>query len=128
MKIRTKFSIASGIVVFVVISFLSFSSYLLVSDTLEEKTKAYVEDNSLLLAQGISTWLSAKTVQIRLLKDNIEENYSVEKFSKKTWSLVVSKMTFYLIFGTLANETGLRSNNPDRKNPDGVDFRDKPLV
>ncbi|OUR74933.1 chemotaxis protein [Colwellia psychrerythraea] len=125
MKIRTKFSIASGIVVFIVISFISFSSYLLVSNTLEEKTKAYVEDNSLLLAQGISHWLSAKTVQIRLLKNNIEENYSVEIFQNNL-ELSSLKDDFLLMFGTLANETGLRSNNPDRKNPDGVDFRDRP--
>lgn len=62
MKIRTKFSIASGIVVFIVISLLPFSSYILVSNTLEEKSRVYVEDNSLLLAQGISHWLSGKTV------------------------------------------------------------------
>jgi len=125
MKIRTKFSIASGVVVFIVISLLSFSSYLLISKTLEEKTKAYVEDNSLLLAQGISHWLSAKTVQIRLLKNNIEESYSVGTFQKNL-ELSSLKDDFLLMFGTLSNETGLRSNNPDRKNPDGVDFRERP--
>jgi len=125
MKIRTKFSIASGIVVFIVISLLSFSSYLLISNTLEEKTKAYVEDNSLLLAQGISHWLSGKTVQIRLLKNNIEENYSVDTFQDDL-EFSSLKEDFLLMFGTLANETGLRSNNPDRKNPEGVDFRDRP--
>jgi methyl-accepting chemotaxis protein len=125
MKIRTKFSIASGIVVFIVISFLSFSSYLLISNTLEEKTQAYVEDNSLLLAQGISNWLSSKTVQIRLLKNNIEENYSIETFQNHL-ELSSLKIDFLLMFGTLANETGLRSNNPNRKNPEGVDFRERP--
>ncbi|MFT5635219.1 MAG: methyl-accepting chemotaxis protein [Cognaticolwellia sp.] len=125
MKIRTKFSIASGIVVFIVISLLSFSSYLLISNTLEEKTKAYVEDNSLLLAQGISNWLSAKTVQIRLLKNNIEENYSVDIFQNNL-EFSSLKYDFLLMFGTLSNETGLRSNNPDRQNPDGVDFRERP--
>jgi len=125
MKIKTKFSIASGVVVFIVISLLSFSSYLLISKTLEEKTKAYVEDNSLLLAQGISHWLSAKTVQIRLLKNNIEESYSVGTFQKNL-ELSSLKDDFLLMFGTLSNETGLRSNNPDRKNPDGVDFRERP--
>lgn len=125
MKIRTKFSIASGIVVFIVISLLSFSSYLLISKTLEEKTKAYVEDNSLLLAQGISHWLSAKTVQIRLLKNNIEESYSVEKFQKNL-ELSSLKDDFLLMFGALSNETGLRSNNLDRKNPDGVDYKERP--
>jgi len=125
MKISTKFSIASGIIVFVVISFLSFFSYLLVSNTIEEETKAYVEDNSLLLAQGISNWLSAKTVQIRLLKDNIEESYSIKKF-QESLELKSLKSDFLLVFGTLANETVLRSNNPNRKNPDGVDFRNKP--
>ena len=125
MKIRTKFSIASGIVVFIVISLLSFSSYFLISNTLEEKTQAYVEDNSLLLAQGISNWLSAKTVQIRLLKNNIEETYSVESFQRNL-ELSSLKEDFLLMFGTLANETGLRSNDPDRKNPDGVDFKERP--
>jgi methyl-accepting chemotaxis protein len=125
MNIRTKFSITSGIVVFIVISLLSFSSYLLISKTLEEKTKAHVEDNSLLLAQGISHWLSARTVQIRLLKNNIEESYSVEAFQKNL-ELSSLKNDFLLMFGTLSNETELRSNNPDRQNPEGVDYRERP--
>jgi len=125
MKIRTKFSIASGIVVFIVISFLSFSSYLLVSSTLEEKTKAYVEDNAQLLAQGISNWLNSKTVQIRLLKNIIEERYSEETFQSNL-ELNSLKEDFLLMFGTLADETGLRSNNPNRQNPEGVDFRERP--
>ncbi|PKG85710.1 methyl-accepting chemotaxis protein [Colwellia sp. 75C3] len=125
MKIRTKFSIASGIVVFIVISLLSFSSYILISKTLEEKTQAYVEDNSLLLAQGISHWLSGKTVQIRLLKNIIEERYSVKVFQN---SLELNSLTedFSLVFGTLSNETELRSNDPNRKNPDNIDFKDRP--
>ena len=125
MKIRTKFSIASGIVVFIVISLLSFSSYILVSKTLEEKTRAYVEDNSLLLAQGITHWFSGKTVQIRLLKNNIEENYSVGMFQSNL-EFTSLKDDFSLVFGTLSNETGLRSNDPNRKNPDGIDFRKRP--
>jgi methyl-accepting chemotaxis protein len=125
MKIRTKFSLASGIVVFIVISLLSFSSYILISNTLEEKTQAYVEDNSLLLAQGISHWLSSKTVQIRLLKNNIEENYSVESFQSNL-EFNSLKNDFLLMFGTLANEKGLRSNNPNRENPANIDFRERP--
>ena len=125
MKIRTKFSIASGIVVFIVISLLSFSSYLLISNTLEEKTQAYVEDNSLLLAQGISHWLSGKTVQIRLLKNNIEENYSVATFQSNL-EFSSLKEDFLLMFGTLSNERGLRSNDPNRVNPDNIDFKERP--
>jgi len=125
MKIRTKFSIASGIVVFIVISLLSLSSYILVSNTLEEKTQAYVEDNSLLLAQGISHWLSGKVVQIRLLKNNIEEDYTAERFQRNL-ELSSLKDDFLLMFGTLSSETGLRSNNPNRKNPEGIDFRERP--
>jgi Methyl-accepting chemotaxis protein len=124
MKIRTKFSIASGTVVLMVISLLSFSSYFLVSNTLEEKTQAYVEDNSLLLAQGISHWLSGKTVQIRLLKNNIEENYSVEKFQSNL-EFSSLKDEFLLMFATLSNEQGLRSNNPNRKNPADIDYRER---
>jgi methyl-accepting chemotaxis protein len=125
MKISSKFSFASAFVVFIVISLLSFSSFVLISNTLEEKTKADVEDNSLLLAQSISHWLSAKTVQIRLLKNNIEQNYSVDKFQNNL-EFSSLKDDFLLMFGTLSNETGLRSNNPNRKNPDGVDYREKP--
>ena len=125
MKIRTKFSVASGIVIFIVISLLSFSTYLLVDTTLEEKTQAYVQDNSSLLAQNISSWLAGKTAQIELVKSNIERAYSPESFQS---SLEISalKTDFLLVFGTLDNETGLRSNNPDRQNPKNVDFRQRP--
>lgn len=125
MKIRTKFSVASGVVVFIVISLLSFSSYLLISNTLESKTKAYVEDNSLLLAQSISNWLSSKTAQITLLKGVIESNYSADTFQRNL-ELSSLRSDFLLMFGTLSNETSLRSNNPNRKNPDNIDFRDRP--
>ncbi len=125
MKIRTKFSVASGIVVFIVISLLSFSSYLLISNTLESKTKAYVEDNSLLLAQSISNWLASKTAQIEILKSSIEANYSPESFQNNL-ELPSLKNHFLLMFGTLSSEKGLRSNNPDRKNPEGIDFRERP--
>jgi methyl-accepting chemotaxis protein len=125
MKIRAKFSVASGIVIFIVISLLSFSSYFLISNTLESKTKAYVEDNSLLLVQSISNWLSSKTAQIALLKDGIESNYSPENFQN---NLELSSLQnhFLLMFGTLSNESTLRSNDPNRKNPDGIDFRERP--
>ena len=125
MKIRTKFSIASGVVVFLVISLLSFSSYVLVSNTLEEKTQAYVQDNSLLLAEGISRWLSGKTVQIKLLKNNIEASFSAETFQNNL-EFDSLKDDFLLMFGTLANETKLRSNDPNRQNPDNVDFKERP--
>lgn len=125
MKIRTKFSIASGVVVFIVISLLSFSSYILISNTLEEKTKAYVEDNSLLLAQSISHWLSGKAVQIGLLKNNIEDDFSAEKFQSNL-EFPNLKSDFLLMFGTLSNERGLRSNDPNRKNPDDIDFKQRP--
>jgi methyl-accepting chemotaxis protein len=125
MKIRTKFSVASGIVVFVVISLLSFSSYLLINNTLEEKTQAYVEDNSLLLAQGISHWLESKTSQIRLLKSSIEKNYSAEVFQNNL-ELSSLKGDFLLMFGTLFNERRLRSNDANRINPDNIDFRQRP--
>jgi methyl-accepting chemotaxis protein len=125
MKIRTKFSVASGIVVFIVISLLSFSSYLLISQTLENKTKAYVEDNSLLLAQSINNWLSSKATQIQLLKNSIESDYSPDNFQRNL-ELSSLKDHFLLMFGTLSNESGLRSNNPDRINPAGIDFRERP--
>ncbi len=125
MKIRTKFSIASGIVVFIVISLLSFSSYLLISSALEEKTKAYVEDNSLLLAQGISNWFSGKAVQLRLLKNNIEQDFSDDKFQNNL-EFSSLKNDFLLMFGTLSSERGLRSNDPNRVNPDNIDFKERP--
>jgi methyl-accepting chemotaxis protein len=125
MKIRTKFSVASGVVVFLVISLLSLYSYLLISNTLEQKTKAYVEDNSLLLAQSISNWLSSKTAQITLLKDNIEGNYSPEVFQNNL-ELRSLKDDFLLMFGTLSTEKALRSNDPSRRNPDNIDFKDRP--
>lgn len=125
MKIRTKFSVASGVVVFLVISLLSFYSYLLISSTLEKQTKAYVEDNSLLMAQSISNWLVSKSAQINLVKDNIENNYSVNAF-QKSLELKSLRNDFLLMFGTLDNETQLRSNDATRQNPDDIDFRERP--
>ncbi len=125
MNIRTKFSVASGVVVFIIVSLLSLSSYMLISNSLQEKTQAYVEDNSSLLAQGISNWLTSKTSQINVLRNMVESDYSPENFQKV---LELSSLTtdFSLMFGTLANETQLRSNDPNRENPAGVDFRDRP--
>lgn len=125
MNIRTKFSVASGMVVFIIVSLLSLSSYILISSSLQEKTQAYVEDNSSLLAQGISNWLTSKTSQIDVLKNIIESDYSANNFQK---ALELSSLNkdFSLMFGTLANETQLRSNDPNRQNPAGVDFRDRP--
>lgn len=125
MNIRTKFSVASGVVVFVIVSLLSLSSYMLISASLEEKTQAYVEDNSSLLAQGISNWLTSKTAQISILKNMIESDFSANTFQH---ALELPSLTqdFSLMFGTLANETQLRSNDPNRENPAGVDFRDRP--
>ena len=75
MNIRTKFSVASGLIVFIILSLLSLSSYILVSNSLEKETKAYVEDNSSLLTQSISNWLNNKASQIHVVKDIIENPY-----------------------------------------------------
>jgi methyl-accepting chemotaxis protein len=124
MKISTKFSVVSGIVVFIVITILSLSTYLLVENTLKEKTQAYVEDNAFLLSQGISNWLAGKRAQIGLVKSNIEDQYSVDAFQHGL-EIATLKNDFLLMFGTLADETVLRSNNPNRKDPDNVDFRQR---
>jgi len=125
MNIKTKFSVASCVIVFVIVSLLSLSSYILVSNSLKEKTQAYVEDNSSLLAQGISNWLNSKTSQIQILKNIIEDDYSMEKFQS---AIELSSLNndFSLMFGTLANESQLRSNDPNRDNPNDVDFRERP--
>ncbi len=125
MNIRTKFSLASGVVVFAIVSLLSLSSYILVSNSLEEKTQAYVEDNSSLLAQSISNWLVSKTSQINIIRNIIENNYSEENF-QNTLELTALSKDFSLMFGTLASETQLRSNDPTRENPANVDFKERP--
>ena len=125
MNIKTKFSVASGIVVFVIVSLLSLSSYILISSSLQEKTQAYVEDNSSLLAQSISNWLNSKTSQIQIIRNIVESNYSVENF-QNTLALPSLNKDFSLMFGTLANEKQLRSNDPTRENPANVDFRERP--
>ena len=125
MKIRTKFSVASGVVILILVSLLSISTDIAVKNTLEEKTQAYIEDNASLLATGISNWLSGKSSQINLLKSMIENNYSDTGFQQGL-ELAAIKNDFLLVFGTLDTETGLRSNNPNRQNPPNVDFREKP--
>ncbi|SFC58493.1 methyl-accepting chemotaxis protein [Pseudoalteromonas denitrificans] len=125
MKIRTKFSVASGIVVFIIISLLSFSTYILVNKTLEEKTRSYVQDSASLLAKNIDNWLEGKSSQINLIKSIIEENFSKKNYQTGLDNQAL-KNDFLLMFGTLATETHLRSNNPNRQNPPGVNFQDKP--
>lgn len=114
----------SGVVVFIVISLLSLSTYLLVDKTLNEKTQAYVEDNASLMSQGINNWLAGKSAQIRLVKSMIENQYSVDAFQH---GLEIDSLEndFLLMFGTLTNEAGLRSNNPNRINPVDVDYRQR---
>lgn len=60
MKIRTKFSVASGIVIFVVVSLLAITTDLAIKTTLEEKTQAYIQDNASLLTTSIGNWLAGK--------------------------------------------------------------------
>ncbi|OUL56910.1 methyl-accepting chemotaxis protein [Pseudoalteromonas ulvae] len=125
MKIRTKLSVASGVVVFIVIIIISVSSYVLVRNSLKEKTTAYVTDNTSLLAQSINNWLVDKSNQIRLLKSQIEQNYSSEAVQRGL-EIPAFSNDFLLMFGTLDNETQLRSNDPTRQNPQGIDFRTRP--
>lgn len=125
MKIRTKLSVASGVVVFLVIVIISVSSYVLVRDSLKEKTTAYVTDNTSLLAQSISNWLVDKSNQIRVLKSHIEQDYSAQMMQRGLEIPALSN-DFLLMFGTLDNETQLRSNDPMRQNPAGIDFRTRP--
>ena len=124
MKIRTKFSIASAVVVFFVISLLAFSTYSLVNATLKEKTKAYITDNTALLSSSISNWLMGKRAQINILKQSLDNDFSPSRFQTLLENPAYTE-DFPLMFGTLANETGLRSNNPNRVNPPGIDFRER---
>ncbi|QLE84726.1 methyl-accepting chemotaxis protein [Shewanella sp. Scap07] len=125
MKIRTKFSVASGIVIFVVVSLLAITTDLAIKTTLEEKTQAYIQDNASLLTTSIGNWLAGKSRQVDLLKSVVEQDFSTDNF-QNTLALSAVKQDFLLVFGTLKSETGLRSNNPNRQNPAGVDFRQKP--
>jgi len=124
MKIRTKFSIASAIVVFIVISFLAFSTYFLVKGTLEQKTKAYITDNTILLSSSISNWLVGKKSQMSILQSELQNNFSNDNFQYQLENPSL-KTDFLLMFGTLSHERGLRSNNPNRINPPEIDFRER---
>ena len=124
MKIRTKFSIASAIVVFIVISFLAFSTYFLVKGTLEQKTKAYITDNTTLLSSSISNWLVGKKSQMSILQSELQNNFSNDNFQYQLENPSL-KADFLLMFGTLSHERGLRSNNPNRINPPEIDFRER---
>lgn len=124
MKIRTKFSIASAIVVFIVISFLALSTYFLVNNTLEQKTKAYITDSTALLSSSISNWLIGKKSQISILKQELDKDFSASRFQSLLENPAF-RQDFPLMFGTLDNERGLRSNNPNRVNPPDVDFRER---
>ncbi|MEJ6474234.1 methyl-accepting chemotaxis protein [Pseudoalteromonas piscicida] len=124
MKIRTKFSVASAIVILLIISITTLSTYWFVSNSVKAKTHAYVTDSTQLLAVSIENWLAAKANQIAVIKSQLEQDFSDDNF-QKLLNTPVLKQEFLLAFGTLATETGLRSNNPARKNPPGVDFRER---
>ncbi|NMR24308.1 methyl-accepting chemotaxis protein [Pseudoalteromonas sp. NEC-BIFX-2020_015] len=125
MKIRTKFSIASGIVVFIVISLLATTTYLLVQQTLKKSTDAYMQDNASLLSQSISNWLVSKSAQVNVLKKQIESDFSKDNFQAGLENPAFSD-DFSLMFGTLSDEKGLRSNDKQRVNPPGIDFKERP--
>ncbi|NUZ12340.1 methyl-accepting chemotaxis protein [Pseudoalteromonas sp. McH1-7] len=124
MKIRTKFSVASAVVILLIISVTTLSTYWFVSESVKAKTHAYVTDSTKLLAISIENWLAGKANQINVVKSQIEQNFSEEHF-QQALNTPVFKSEFLLAFGTLATEEGLRSNNPARKNPPGVDFRER---
>ncbi|MDW7551197.1 methyl-accepting chemotaxis protein [Pseudoalteromonas peptidolytica] len=124
MKIRTKFSVASAVVILLIISVTTLSTYWFVSESVKAKTHAYVTDSTKLLAISIENWLAGKANQINVVKSQIEQNFSEEQF-QQALNTPVFKSEFLLAFGTLATEEGLRSNNPARKNPPGVDFRER---
>ena len=122
MKIRTKFSIASAIVVFIVITLLAISTYVLVNATLKEKTRAYIIDNTSLLTENINNWLLGKKAQIGILKSALDNDFSTEKFQRHLNNQAF-KNDFLLMFGTVSTESGLRSNDPTRVNPPDIDFK-----
>ncbi|MEI5639949.1 MULTISPECIES: methyl-accepting chemotaxis protein [unclassified Pseudoalteromonas] len=124
MKIRTKFSVTSAVVILLIISITTLSTYWFVSDSVTTKTHAYVSDNSELLAVSIDNWLAAKASQINVIKSQLEQDFSKERF-QQALNTPVFKQEFLLAFGTLVDERGLRSNNPARQNPPDVDFRQR---
>lgn len=124
MKIRSKFSLASALLIFVIILVISITTYWLVNASMNKKTTAYVSDSAQLLALGIDNWLAEKAALIRLLRSQIEADFSPEQFQKGLESPYF-KEAFLLAFGTLSNEPVLRSNNPNRQNPPDVDFRER---
>ncbi|KZN31421.1 methyl-accepting chemotaxis protein [Pseudoalteromonas luteoviolacea] len=124
MKIRTKFSVASALVVFIIILVFSGSTYWFINNSMKQKTAAYVADTTQLLAISINNWLSQKAAQVHLVKTQLDVDFSVENFQKALNTPYFSS-SFLLAFGTVETETGLRSNNPNRQNPPGVDFRQR---
>ncbi|KZN45147.1 methyl-accepting chemotaxis protein [Pseudoalteromonas luteoviolacea] len=125
MKIRTKFSVASALVVFLIILVISGTTYWFINDSMKQKTAAYVADTTKLLAIGIDNWLSQKASQIHVVKTQLDGDFSTDKF-QAALDTPFFKESFLLAFGTVEDETGLRSNNPNRQNPPGVDFRQRP--
>ncbi|RJE73353.1 chemotaxis protein [Pseudoalteromonas sp. MSK9-3] len=125
MKIRTKFSVASALVILIIICVTTLSTYWFVSDSMKNKTRAYVTDNAALLSISIDNWLASKANQIDLVKSQLEQDFSTLKFQNALNTPYFSS-SFLLAFGTLETEMGLRSNNPNRQNPPGVDFKQRP--
>ncbi|KZN47884.1 methyl-accepting chemotaxis protein [Pseudoalteromonas luteoviolacea] len=125
MKIRTKFSVASALVVFLIILVISGTTYWFINDSMKQKTAAYVADTTKLLAIGIDNWLSKKASQVHVVKTQLDADFSTERF-QTALNTPFFKDSFLLAFGTVEDETGLRSNNPNRQNPPGVDFRQRP--
>ncbi|KAF7764999.1 methyl-accepting chemotaxis protein [Pseudoalteromonas citrea] len=92
---------------------------------MKNKTRAYVTDNAALLSISIDNWLASKANQIDVVKSQLEQDFSPDKF-QNTLNTPYFSNAFLLAFGTLETEIGLRSNNPNRQNPPGVDFKQRP--
>ncbi|WMN59585.1 methyl-accepting chemotaxis protein [Pseudoalteromonas xiamenensis] len=124
MQIRTKFSVTSAVVILIIICVTTTSTYWFVSDSLQTKNHAYVSDSTQLLAISIDNWLTAKADQINLVKSQIEQHFSSDAFQAALNSPFFTQ-SFLLAFGTLDNETQLRSNDLNRRNPKDIDFRQR---
>ncbi|MBQ4845100.1 methyl-accepting chemotaxis protein [Pseudoalteromonas sp. MMG005] len=125
MKIRTKFSVASALVILTIICVTTLSTYWFVNDSMKNKTRAYVTDNAALLSISIDNWLASKAHQIEVVKSQLEQDFSPNEF-QRVLDTPYFRTAFLLSFGTLETETGLRSNDPNRRNPPNVDFKQRP--
>ncbi|MFC3150122.1 methyl-accepting chemotaxis protein [Litoribrevibacter euphylliae] len=124
MKVSHKVGGISAIILLTVITILSWSQYLTVSNSLYQKTENSINEISSALAHQIANWLNGKLNLVNQMAQTIDADFSKERI-QEVFDQSILKEEFLLIFGGLDTD-GKAITNDTSWNPSGWDARKRP--